>query len=923
MQRLIFAIISFYMFNGFCCYAQTNVSNNDLHNYYNAKGFNDGLLVFHNQQGLYHNYLNQSLQLSLSSSILGYDVANRRVAWLEMAGSNFRVMEYNGSIHQIQSSVSQCQDIKRNQNAVIWNSLVNGNWDLYKYEEGQISNLTNTSQYEINPQISESSITWSTYNDNGFYTLYEYVFESRSTEILSNRVVSPYNVYLFDNIIYWSAWDGNDYEIYYKNNQATGIITNNSHNDYILAATPEALCYYAQFNSTNYIYVYDGAYKVVHNSTNYIYETVGSGKNFAFSLSDGQDPEIFFWNGTDLRQITDNSLYEYGLSISENGVAWTEYSNKGTVKVFANEEYITFQSPNTQYFPILRGSTVLWSEIINNTAQIFIGSLSPYKLSDTNLLCNSVNGRTTLSLTRSLKPGVIGIDFTLSYTGSLTLNSVSVSPNSSQYLRVHHNIRSRGFDTQIYFSIYLEGAPASVTISDFRDLLILDFTANTIPLNTFLSISNLQESFIYGTESNFSPLRASFSVLNKTYEGRLLFRNSNQLLTNSSPRSTGRINNIINSCNANHEYSVSGSGGTFIYNPMLGGNDLVIKRDVPCINVIDAINGTDWLLALEISTLKLLPNNYQLVAADVNMDGKVTAGDATLISSRAVSSICEYPQAWNYQNVNGVPTRIAGTENSFDWLFTNMDLNSLPLGTRHNVPRISNCLPVPAERLCSSTTSPTTYFGILLGDIDGNYESLRSSRDVSRISARLNLVRNQKNVSIVSLGIDTLKSVDLSLAVESSLNIKNVRPAFDWIGLNFNIKDSLLLVTSIILKDTIYSGPVFYIESDDNISFSKAIWYVNGEEANVSSFVTQVNEPESLNDFIVSPNPSNGIFRFTGKLLNERYTFSVTDVSGNEILSMGHDQSADVLDLTSFNSGIYFLSVTLDGYRKVLKLIKY
>src|SRR6185312_4740036 len=116
-------------------------------------------------------------------------------------------------------------------------------------------------------------------------------------------------------------------------------------------------------------------------------------------------------------------------------------------------------------------------------------------------------------------------------------------------------------------------------------------------------------------------------------------------------------------------FNVSGStAGLQVYRDIAGDKDM---PPLLCSNVQSAINSMDRNLALSISNFTLAnPTVYQLMAADVNLDGKVSAGDASLISSRSVNAYnCEFPQAGNYE-WNGsdfVPT--AAYVPSADWLF--------------------------------------------------------------------------------------------------------------------------------------------------------------------------------------------------------------------------------------------------------------
>lgn len=71
-------------------------------------------------------------------------------------------------------------------------------------------------------------------------------------------------------------------------------------------------------------------------------------------------------------------------------------------------------------------------------------------------------------------------------------------------------------------------------------------------------------------------------------------------------------------------------------------------------------------------------------------------------------------------------------------------------------------------------------------------------------------------------------------------------------------------------------------------------------------------------NFTVYPNPTNGVITITGKKTG---VFTLLDVTGKELLSIKSNDNAEgtKIDLTSFNSGVYFLNLNGNLVQKIIK----
>jgi hypothetical protein len=123
---------------------------------------------------------------------------------------------------------------------------------------------------------------------------------------------------------------------------------------------------------------------------------------------------------------------------------------------------------------------------------------------------------------------------------------------------------------------------------------------------------------------------------------------------------------------------------------------------------------------------------------DVNMDGVISAGDISQINQRTVLIQDEYKQAWNY-NVDGSPS--ANYVRSKDWVFVGKSTiefdpgytksSTYPLDdgigfSKNRVPEAPFCIWTGVDNLPDACpdVGVETFYGILLGDANGNYKSI-------------------------------------------------------------------------------------------------------------------------------------------------------------------------------------------------------
>jgi uncharacterized protein YxjI len=75
-----------------------------------------------------------------------------------------------------------------------------------------------------------------------------------------------------------------------------------------------------------------------------------------------------------------------------------------------------------------------------------------------------------------------------------------------------------------------------------------------------------------------------------------------------------------------------------------------------------------------------------------------------------------------------------------------------------------------------------------------------------------------------------------------------------------------------------------------------------------------INSVSVKNDFIISPNPGNGIFSINASVLDAPFSyFKIFDVNGRMIKQIFPDEKKSLLDLSKNTLGIYFYKIKTNG----------
>lgn len=389
------------------------------------------------------------------------------------------------------------------------------------------------------------------------------------------------------------------------------------------------------------------------------------------------------------------------------------------------------------------------------TVQVVNPAGAPYRVRSQVVSCLGSDLFYVPVITRPGAPDVaniIGFDLVMKF------NSARVRPTG--LIRVDRSLIAdstwtsyalRQAGDSLIISLFLNStAPENTFFAGNGNVLRVEFakTAAFLPDdNVTFTVSDFIESYNTGILPKLVDAGTFTTFAEDKFQGRLLYWADASPIYYSGDPATSLITNIFG--NINPAVMVQPDmNGEFEYD-IDNGLLLSIDRNInDAADVMSVINGYDAFLTQKVvlEDPAFRPNVFQIMAMDVNRDGKISAGDVSQILQRATKKIGEFRQAWNY---NDDGTKKPGTGASYDWIFAdNSHLygdprrygvyayesanisTSYPKDDGHGFSKFratvwpANNLSLPVEGTDCPIIYSEDYQGVMYGDIDGNYKNL-------------------------------------------------------------------------------------------------------------------------------------------------------------------------------------------------------
>ena len=244
-----------------------------------------------------------TIQLTNEDSVDDEKLSGNRIAWRsEPDGENdYEVFVYDESTQtttQLTDNNTGEASIDISGNNIVWDG---GGIFLH---DGV--NTTQLASSGFDPHVSGNQVVWEVYPGG---TASEIKFYDGSTT--TQLVYNDKNLWLhgiFDGNVVWSEWDGNDWELFRFDGVNTSQITDNDFNDVL---TPNSTESSSGRNSSALV--------------------DGSGDNLVWSSYVSNSWEVFYYDGSQTIQVTDDSIDDLYPKISGDTLVWSTRNATATV----------------------------------------------------------------------------------------------------------------------------------------------------------------------------------------------------------------------------------------------------------------------------------------------------------------------------------------------------------------------------------------------------------------------------------------------------------------------------------------------------------------------------------------------------------------------------------------------------------------
>jgi hypothetical protein len=355
--------------------------------------------------------------------------------------------------------------------------------------------------------------------------------------------------------------------------------------------------------------------------------------------------------------------------------------------------------------------------------------------------------------------------------------------------------------------------------------------------------------------------------------------------------------------------------GAFVYN-ITNGETITIERDVPnTTDVQSVINAYDGYLASKVAVAdpNYRPNPYQMIAMDVNLDGRIAAGDITQISQRAVGQLDEFALDWVFVTTN-MMLQDLGMRISENW--------PQPDGSgydRLNVPSVSDQVDLPVEYIDNCPTiSSENIKGIMLGDVDGSYAAISESTELkSTASDEIVIDLSNGTISVNSKNLVYAIDIQISCADMTDANVEAIAD----VNITQNMIGSKLAVASRITnsnkslntEEAVMSLNLKSAVDIDSEDVSVPLALINGKPVDVkvigsASGATGINDAQMAMTKVY-PNPASVELNVETELSAAITIYNAL----NQIVYANDDaQGLTTIDVSDLAQGLYLVKVVIN-----------
>ena len=256
-------------------------------------------------------------------------------------------------------------------NNVVWQGTDPIDWDgeIFYYNGSTITQLTDNSDWDWDPQISGKNVVWA--GSDPFEGDSEIFYYDGSTVTqLTDNSGSDGAPQISGNNVVWRGDDGLYHEIFFYDGSTVTQLSNNTYGyfdydnmDPQISGNRVVWQGYDSIEWDYEIFYYDGSTVTqLTDNSNWDSDPQISGNNVVWQGYDGSDYEIFYYDGSTVTQLTDNTYGDYNPQISGNNVVWQGYDGSDS-EIFLYDGSTVKQVTNNAYNdqnPQVSGNGVVW-----------------------------------------------------------------------------------------------------------------------------------------------------------------------------------------------------------------------------------------------------------------------------------------------------------------------------------------------------------------------------------------------------------------------------------------------------------------------------------------------------------------------------------------------------------------------------------
>lgn len=588
-------------------------------------------------------------------------------------------------------------------------------------------------------------------------------------------------------------------------------------------------------------------------------------------------------------------------------------------------------------------------KVISSSASYELGTIEEFCY-ESNTVCIPVTNIAAFA------NDVTGFDMDILYdatllvpTGQVTVN-VNPGGASMDNTEYHYNIVTPGV---MHLSVALDNSSSvdDVWSGVNRELFCVQFakTASwTSTSTTSIGAENIIESYRNSVSDPKVASAGTYStIVDNNYMGFVKFWADFSGLYSADPYDLD-IETFIG--NAAGTYSVTtATDGSFAYD-ITNGAEITIEKDVAVsateANLMTVYNGYDGYLTAQllVNDARFQPAAIQMIAMDVNRDGVISAGDLSQINQRGTRMI-------TYFRADGV----TGGSDDVDWRFINEKQLIDDLGYRvsttfpeddglgyskYRVPSVPASFDLSAS-FGNDLSCPViiddknTYFGILLGDVDGTYKNLApegrlKSLEVASVVFDLSDATYEEDfvdVPVKYMGEENVKSFSFGMDYNrAELTLQTIASLDSDVEALYNDDGDYLYLVSYSLesynvKEAIFSIR-FYAPNGINANdIMDATAFINGVKvsSNVTKSVENTTGIANIEKGMrIYPNPASEVLFLE---VEEEVSLQIVDVQGRVVANRTNVIGKESIDIAGFSAGVYMLELSNDTQTVVKRIV--